>query len=196
MPIAASLLAIVCGIAAMRLSSGRRAHFLVPVSGILLAAVTVFGLIPEVRKDIGWVWTLTLAALGFFAFTLLDRAGVAVCPSCQHGDVIAGPLVAAIGVHAFVDGWALVATGTFTGAIVSKTIAGAMLLHKIPEGLALGALLRPRGIALLIAAESATVVGGIFGLWAAPGFWMSYLLAIAGGTFLFFGLHAVLNGRH
>ena len=73
----------------------------------------------------------------------------------------------------------------------------AILLHKIPEGLALGTILRASvggartAIAWCAAAELATVVGGAVGLWLAPASWINYPLAIAGGTFLFLGIHAV-----
>lgn len=185
------------------LAGGSRARLLAPASGILLAGITLFGLIPELRERIGWTAALTLVAAGFLALAVLDRAGVSVCPSCRHGDAFVTSLVAAVAVHAFIDGWALVATGSAAGAVVSGAVASAMLLHKIPEGLALGALLRNttpavlRAAVLLFAAEGATIVGGLCGLWAAPGNWVSYLLALVGGTFLFLGWHALdLHGEH
>ena len=180
----------------MLLAGNGRARVLVPISGALLTVVTVFGLIPELREQIGW-GALILVAAGFLTLAMLDRAGVAVCPSCQHGTGVVGSLVTAIGIHAFVDGWAMTATGSASGVAVSRAIIGAMLIHKIPEGLAFGALLRvssadlSRPVLLLIAAEGSTVIGGLCGLWAAPGIWMSYLLSLASGTFLFLGIHAL-----
>jgi zinc transporter ZupT len=79
---------------------------------------------------------------------------------------------------------------------VGTAIAAAILLHKIPEGLALGTMLRistPRlagAAGLLLLSELPTVAGGMAGRSAPPG-WVSYPLAVAGGTFLFLGMHAV-----
>ena len=77
------------------------------------------------------------------------------------------------------------------------TIPIAVLLHKIPEGLALGVMLRAsfksRGVAAGwgAVAEFSTAVGAIVALSLTPGEWARDLLAVAGGTFLYLGLHAV-----
>lgn len=191
-PLAAALLAIVCAVAGVALAQGRRARILVPVSGALLAGVAVFGLIPELVREIGWLAGLGLVAVGFGLLTVLDRMGYPVCPSCQHGEKFAGSLVLATAVHAFVDGWGMVAVGNH-GA-VPAAIAMAILIHKIPEGLALGAMLRAAApdtaVLLAILAEVTTLAGGAAGLVAMPGNWVNYPLALAAGTFLFLGLHA------
>jgi zinc transporter ZupT len=73
-------------------------------------------------------------------------------------------------------------------------------LHKIPEGMALGAILwasmrsRPAAFAWCVVAESCTVLGGAVGLMLAPRLgtgWVLYPLAVAGGCFFFLGFHAV-----
>src|ERR1019366_5080380 len=196
---------------------------LIPLSGGLLIGVAVFGLIPELVLDIGWLLGLLLVALGYMLLKTLDRFAFSVCPSCAHdhshpsaqagGSVVrdrvanacseplhgfAGPLLAATTIHAFVDGWGLVAVqvGTHTPG-AGTTFAAALLLHKIPEGLALGTILRASvdrawtAFALCAAVELSTVAGGAAGLWLTPANWVSYPLAIAGGTFLFLGVHAV-----
>ena len=82
--------------------------------------------------------------------------------------------------------------GTHTPG-AGPAFAAALLLHKIPEGLALGTILRAsvdrawKAFALCAAVELSTVVGGATGLWLTPADWVSYPLAIAGGTFLFLG---------
>ena len=77
---------------------------------------------------------------------------------------------------------------------VSTTVIIAMLIHKIPEGLALGAMLRgsaPRSaIPLAIAAELPTLLGGATGRVAVQTAWVDYPLALAAGAFLFLGMHA------
>jgi zinc transporter ZupT len=194
-PALAALIAIACALLGLALAAGRRGRPLVRVSGILLAGVALFGLLPELVRAAGWGKTLPLAGLGYGVLMLLDRRGYAVCPSCSHGAKFAGSLVAATAVHAFVDGWGLVAArneGAVSGAIVL-----AILLHKAPEGLALGAMLRAStgapatAIALCFAAELPTILGGAAGMWMTPPGWIDSLLSLVTGTFLFLGVHAL-----
>jgi zinc transporter ZupT len=194
-PIAAAFFAVFSGIASILVSRGQRSRALIPVSGVLLVCVAVFGLMPELIAAVGWLRTLALAGTGYAILAILDHRGYAVCPSCSHGEKFAGSLVAATAVHAFVDGWGMAATER--DAAVGSAIAAAILLHKIPEGIALGAMLKASSasngaaLALLVGAELPTVLGGFAGLRSAPGLWLNYPLALAGGTFIFLGLHAV-----
>jgi zinc and cadmium transporter len=194
-PIAAAAIAILSGLAGVALSRGQRSRALIPISGILLVSVALFGLLPELMHTIGWLRTLVLAGTGYGLLAVLDHRGYAVCPSCSHGEKFAGSLVAATAFHAFVDGWGMAATEG--QAAVGSAIAAAILLHKIPEGLALGTMLRAssattfEAVGLLLSAELPTVLGGAAGLHAAPGAWVNYPLAITGGTFLFLGSHAL-----
>jgi hypothetical protein len=178
-------------------SAGRRAHILVPVSGGLLAAVAMFALIPETAGEIGWPVALLEACAGYGLLEIFDRMGLPVCPSCSHSHGFSGPLVAATAIHAFVDGWGMMAIGGSSGHDVSRAILAALLLHKIPEGLALGAILRmsagtaSRAVALAILAELPTLIGGIVGMRAAQATWIGYPLALAAGAYLFLGIHAI-----
>jgi zinc and cadmium transporter len=186
-------------VAGIALSRGARARALVPISGVLLVAVAVLGLLPELMRAIGWWQTLAFAGAGFGLLAALDHRGYAVCPSCSHGGKFAGSLVVATAFHAFVDGWGIAAT--LDQAAVGIAIAAAILVHKIPEGLALGTMLRistPRtgeALGLLLIAESPTIAGGMLGLRAQPGVWLNYPLAMAGGTFVFLGTHALRGWR-
>ncbi len=212
LPILAALVAILCAALGVLLVRERNAaRFLIPLSGGLLAGVAVFGLIPELTAQIGWVTGLSLVALGYGLLLGLDRFVYSVCPSCAHDHDhdgcatvlhgFAAPILVATALHAFIDGWGLVtvqAAGLATGA--GAVLVAALFLHKIPEGLALGTILRAslgRGrtvlsaIALCAIAELATVAGGGAGLWRTPADWVGYPLAVAGGTFLFLGVHAV-----
>jgi len=197
-PLAAAAIAL-AGAAAGIWIVGHRARLLVPLSGALLVAVTALGLVPELIKQTGPAAPLALIATAYLALTLLDHQGLPVCPSCSHGEDFAPTLVIATGIHAFVDGWGMSAVPP--GPLVPVAIGGAILLHKIPEGLALGGMLRSGGIrprhALLYAAlaEASTIIGGIVGLYATPGVWLNYALALAAGTFLFLGVHAITGWR-
>lgn len=143
--------------------------------------------------------TIVLAAAGYGILTFLDHRGYPVCPSCSHGEKFTVSLVAATSFHAFVDGWGMAATEH--DARVGMAIATAILIHKIPEGLALGTMLRistsgtRMAVLLLIVAELPTIAGGITGLNGTPGLWVNYPLAIASGTFLFLGIHAASGMR-
>jgi zinc transporter ZupT len=209
LPILATLVAVASAAAGVALlGHGNHTRMLIPLSGGLLIGVAAFGLIPELVLDIGWLPGLALVATGYMLLKALDRFAFPVCPSCAHDHShegcseplhgFAGPLLAATTIHAFVDGWGLVAiqVGTHTPG-VGTALAAALFLHKIPEGLALGTLLRASmtrawtAFALCAAVELATVAGGAAGLWLTPANWVSYPLAIAGGTFLFLGVHAV-----
>ncbi len=194
-PLAAALIAISCGFAGIALAGGRRVRYVVPASGFLLAAVALFGLIPELAGEIGWGPTLLLAAAAYGTLTLLDMRGYAVCPSCSHGEKFAGSLVTATAVHAFIDGWGIAASRNLGAAGAAITFA--ILLHKAPEGLALGGLLRQSAQRastaemLCAVAELPTIAGGAVGFWGTPPQWMQYVLAAVGGMFLFLGVHAI-----
>jgi zinc transporter ZupT len=198
-PTLAALLALAFGFASIALATASRLRYIVPLSGLLLAAVALLGLIPELAQVIGWSYTLLLAAAGYGFLAVLDHRGYAVCPSCSHGEKFAGSLVIATAFHAFVDGWGIAAARD-RGSL-SSAITVAILLHKAPEGLALGAMLRSAtsttkmAVMLCAAAELPTILGGAAGIWATPPVWAAYLLALVSGTFLFLGLHALLTTR-
>jgi zinc transporter ZupT len=140
----------------------------------------------------------------------IDRNLYPVCPSCSHDHNhdacstelhgFAAPLILATACHAFLDGWGI-ATSQWAGAAGLVTaLPVALALHKIPEGIALGALLRaslrsrPWAFGWCAATESMTVLGAAAGLALAPHLgirWLHYPLAIAGGCFFYLGFHAV-----
>jgi hypothetical protein len=192
-PLAAAAVAIICALAGVAFVSGRRPRILIRLSGLLLIGVAVFGLIPEVVRAAGWLVALPLTAGGFCAVAFLERLE----------EKLAGSLAAATALHSFVDGWGMVAVAGHGPSIpraVSTAVIAAMVIHKIPEGLALGAMLRgaaPRlAIPLAVAAELSTVLGGATGMWAPPAAWVDYPLALAAGAFLFFGIHAQRGAEH
>jgi hypothetical protein len=170
---------------------------------VVLAAVLAMGcafagiLASGTASEIGWPIALVLACVGYGLLQLLERMGVPVCPSCSHSQGFSGALVAATALHAFVDGWGMMAISSSSTQNISRAILAALLLHKIPEGLALGAILRmsarkpQRAIALAVLAESPTLAGGMVGLWAAQASWIDYPLALAGGAYLFLGINAI-----
>jgi len=117
------------------------------------------------------------------------------CATRLHG--FATPLLLAATLHSFLDGWTLLAAGsTQLGAGFVVGIAA----HKVPEGLALGVIARAAlnsrasAITWCAAAESATLLGAVTESLLEPyiGLYTLYvLLALAGGSFLYLGAHAV-----
>ena len=75
-----------------------------------------------------------------------------VCPMCAHDHDhsacstelhgFAGPLIVAAALHSFLDGWSIatVQLGVPLGLRVAVPLA--IALHKLPEGIALGGILR------------------------------------------------------
>ena len=53
------------GVGVALLGHGKHTRMLIPLSGGLLIGVAVFGLIPELVLDIGWMRGLLLVAFGY-----------------------------------------------------------------------------------------------------------------------------------
>lgn len=202
-PAAGALVAALCAAGGVALAGHRwLTRYLVPLSGGLLIGVAVGVLIPELAAEIGWATALAMAGIGFVLLAAIDRLAFPICPSCDHKHAslrlegFAAPLLMAVGIHAFVDGWGMVAVAKGAPE-ASRAVTLAILLHKVPEGLTLGTLTRASfattGTAMLwcMLAEMATVLGGGAGLWLTPAQWVGFPLAMAAGTFVFLGSGAL-----
>jgi hypothetical protein len=190
--------------------AGHGTRVMVPFAGGLLVGISIFGLFPELVIEIGWFRGLALFAAGYLLLLGINRFLFPVCPSCSHDhnhDVcaaalhgFAGPLLSAALIHSALDGWSVVTAQWAAPAGVRLTLPLAVVLHKVPEGIALGAIFRAAlssratAFAWCVLAEGATLLGGLAGLQLAPLMgqaWLSYPLAIAGGFFFYLGFHAV-----
>jgi zinc transporter ZupT len=179
------------------------------VSGGLLIAISLFWVLPEVAAHYGWVVAILWVAAGFALLWIVDRFVHPICPACSHthdhdGCVaplhgFAPPLLIAIALHSFLDGWGLAASQEGSEMVKLVFFLG-IALHKLPEGLALGAIVRAsmashwKSFLACIAAEAMTIVGGLaaFGVAASIGAsWVGILLAAAAGTFIYLGYHAI-----
>ncbi len=211
LPLLATLAAVFGAAVGMSLAGARgNTRFAVSFSGGLLVGVAVFGLLPELVGQIGWISSALSFAAGYLLLMIIDRYVYPVCPSCSHDHNhdacasalhgFAAPLVVATSFHAFLDGWSM-ATAQWAGAsAVGTALPIALALHKVPEGVALGAILRTAvrsrlaAFAWCLLTESTTTVGAALGLALAPHLgvrWLHYPLAIAGGCFFYLGFHAV-----
>jgi zinc transporter ZupT len=187
----------------------RRAAVVVPLSAGVLLGVALFGLVPELASDTGWGVTVLLFAGGYGLLLFINRYAWPVCPTCAHDHDhsacaselhgFAGPLIAASALHSFLDGWSVVCVQQAPlGLRVAVPVA--IALHKLPEGIALGGILRAairsRGMALAgsTAAEGATLLGGLAGLGLSPHLgagWTLYPLGVTAGWLFYLGYHAV-----
>jgi zinc transporter ZupT len=176
------------------------ARRVIPFSGGLLVGVALCGLLPELAGDIGWLRGVPVFAGGYLLLAWLDkRFHGHTHMDVEHAEAgYTVPLVLAASAHAFLDGWGLASTGH--SEAVSVVFPVAVMLHKAPEGLALGAFFRSttgsrgKAFGLCFLAEFATYVGGWAGAVLTPKLgsaWTNYPLAIAGGAFLYLGYHAV-----
>lgn len=190
--------------------AGRRARIVVPFSAGVLLGVVCFGLLPELVEDSGWPRTALLFAGGYGMLLLINRKVAPVCPSCAHDhdhlacDTVlhgfAAPLITASVLHSFFDGWSIATAQMAAPLGIRIAVPLAVALHKIPEGIALGAIARAalssRAIALVwcVVAEGSTLAGGALGLAIAPRLgtaWIIYPLGLAAGWLFFLGAHAI-----
>jgi zinc transporter ZupT len=209
------LLAALIGVAGVFLglwltTAGRRTRLVVPFSAGVLLGVVLFGLLPELVEEIGWQVTGIFFAGGYGLLYWIGRHVAPVCPSCAHdhdhqscGNVLHGfaaPMIGASMLHSFFDGWSVAAAQMAAHHGVRLAVALAVALHKIPEGIALGAIVRAsvasRSSALFwsVSVEATTLVGGILGLAIAPHLstaWIAYPLALAAGWLFYLGAHAL-----
>jgi zinc transporter, ZIP family len=194
------------------LSHERLCRLISLAAGTLLG-VTLFSIVPESYAALS-LWQLAAALIsGYAVFSLVSRYIFHVCPACaaSHFDEaathrfseIATAMIIALGLHSTLDGLALaLGKESEMAGSVDASLLLAICVHKVPEGLALCALLLaaglPRMAALgwVAAVEATTLLGGAAGLWAAPqisSIWMDLVLAHVGGGFIFLAVHAVFG---
>lgn len=185
---------------------------MVPFGGGVLLGVTVFFMLPELADFFRWPGALGWIAAGVILLGLIDRFVYPVCPACSPGHNhtpcetrlhgFAGPLLAAAALHSFIDGWSVMAAYRSAGAAagIGGALAAGVGIHKIPEGLALGVITRAamasryQALAWCAAAEGATLAGAVAETLLAPYLGAAGLnagLALAAGSFLYLGAHAV-----
>jgi zinc and cadmium transporter len=182
---------------------------MVPFSGGVLMGVALFWVLPEMAAFFGWPLSIAWTGAGFAALWMIDRFVYPLCPACSgthehehcatelHG--MALPLIAAAALHSAIDGWSLAAAHSTGGGFGAAFVIG-IAFHKVPEGIALGAIARASlpsrwsALGWCAAAQSATLLAGGAEMMFAAHLNernLHALLAIAGGSFLYLGGHAV-----
>jgi len=188
----------------------RAGRVLVPFGAGLLMGMAAFGVMPEMAERLGWGAGVAVLLAGIGLLWLFDRYVHPICPSCSHSHNHAAcsvtlhgfalPLVAAAVLHSFMDGMAVAASRREGPAGLGLGVLLAVAVHKIPEGLAYGAILRAAlgsrlsALTLCAAAQAPTIIGGALESVIATRFgtqWVVYPLALVGGSFLYLGFHAV-----
>ncbi len=180
---------------------------MVPFSGGVLIGVALLWMLPEMAEFFGWLLAMAWTAAGFAMLIAIDRFIHPLCPACSrthaheqcatelHG--FAAPLLIAAGLHSALDGWSL---GLTHASAFGSALTIGLAFHKIPEGIALGAIARAalpskwKALGWCVLAQSATMVGGGVESFLAPHFNernLHALLGIAAGSFLYLGGHAV-----
>jgi len=199
-------------------TSHQRLCALISLGAGTLLGVTVFAILPESLEALRW-WGMFLAmGSGYAVFFVVSKYVYHICPACaashfdeattHHFSEIAEAMMLALAIHCTADGLALAAGHVAEashapgGRVLDFSLVLAICVHKVPEGLALGALLlgagfnRTQTLTRIAAVESTTLLGGILG-WAflrhISAFWLDATVAHVGGGFVFLAVHAVFG---
>ena len=199
-------------------SSHQRLCALISLGAGTLLGVTLFAILPESLAALRWWGTLLAMGSGYAVFFFISKYVYHVCPACaashfdeaaaHHFSEIAAAMMLALAIHCTADGVALAAgheaeaSHSPGGRALDFSLIIAICVHKVPEGLALGALLlgagfnRAQTLMRVTAVESTTVLGAVLGwvfLHHISTFWLDATVAHVGGGFLFLAVHAVFG---
>ncbi len=192
--------------------SHRQLCALISFAAGTLLATAFFHIVPEALETLSWISVLISFASGYALFFLLSRYVSHVCPACAASHFEHQPesktfnvfflLAVALSIHSAMDGIAI-ALGGNLGDSHQHSIFFAVAIHKLPEGLALCALLLKAGFkstrALIntLLFETSTLAGWLIGYWmihwGAAGQIMNLVMVHVAGGFLYLALHATIN---
>lgn len=162
-------------------------------------------MIPEAAGEVGWGGAALSALLGCIASSWLARHTGAFCPACtlthpedhlptdppDPGDVGLGlPVLIVVALHSILDGLALTA---IHGHHSEELLAAVLLVHKLPEGMVVAAVLRTQGrslpaaIGLTAVVEAMMLLGVPLGsvVGAAGQVALGAMMGAVGGSFLY-----------
>ncbi len=188
------------GVAAGVLLHRSISNHLAALGGLLLFAVAFIWIVPEIKETLGWPRTVLFVSLAALLLALIDWALIRLGHSPRHG--VLAPLVIATAIHSLLDGWSIRALAAQPVPLALVPIG--LGLHKIPEGFALGWVLRrslsshTRAIGLGAFAELFTLVGAFMqpgtdrlGVAQFGNSWTPAVLCLIAGAFVFLGCHAL-----
>lgn len=158
----------------------------------LVPALLLLWLLPHLYDDVGPA-ALVLAAIGFTGLWLVERRSHRAGARVQHA-----VLLPAMAVHSLLDGGSLaLAFAVTAGGSTPLLLGGALVLHRLPEGLLLAAALTPtlgfrrmlHRVALVGAATVAGALGGRALIEAAPHTLLDGFVALGLGVMLRLAIH-------
>jgi hypothetical protein len=118
--------------------------------GVGVLAIVLFEVLPECVESAGWV-ALVVASGGLVVPFVAERGLDARASGALRSAFVASAVVALL-LHSLVEGLALAAAGHSHHHHEHGGLAGAILLHRLPEGAAVWWLARPLGRGFGIAA--------------------------------------------
>ena len=181
-------------------------------AGTLLAA-SCFHIIPEaLHSGLSWASILLSLASGYGLFFLLSRYVSHVCPACsashfEHSSPskvnnVLLMLAIALTIHSLMDGMAI-SLSSETNGHSDHSVFFTIAIHKLPEGLALCALLlkagydKSKALVRTLLFESSTVAGWGIGYWMLKhnlsAGWMDLVMVHIAGGFVYLAVHATVN---
>jgi zinc transporter ZupT len=206
-------------------SGARLQRRLLPWTAGVLLGVSVFWILPEIAGDRGWSIALGSVLPIVFLLAWIDRYVYPICPFCagnlhsdsceaipaarfgRHPVRIGWPLLVVGAAHSFFDGWAIALGRTGWANSASVALSYGIIVHKIPESLAIGLLAarltsgRTRALGVVAIIQAAMAAGCLFPIFSAyRNFASAQLLLIpACSCLLLFGVLALedewrLNG--
>lgn len=190
--------------------SHRQLCALISFAGGTLLGVSLFHVLPHSLEEISAFFVAIGFLSGLFLFFVLSRF-VHICPACaaSHLEAHTKSELQSIGIwlgvafviHNLIDGMAIEASSMLHH--FGPSILLGILLHKLPEGIALCALFlkggfsKKRAFVWTALFEFTTVIGwfiGTFLLKSLPDLiWVDWVLLHAAGGFTYLALHAVWN---
>lgn len=180
-------------------------------AGTLLAAAC-FHILPEAWRVLSPSALFITLASGYGLFYFISRYVSHVCPACAaaHFEKQSASkfknvfffLAVALTIHSMMDGIAI-ALGEHLGEGTRHSIFFTVAIHKLPEGLALCALLlkagheKIRALLWTLVFETSTLAGWAAGFHMLRGDWdtrwLNLMMVHIAGGFVYLALHAALN---
>lgn len=188
---------------------------LISVAAGTLLAAAAFHIVPESLEILTPVKAVIALASGYGFFFLVSRYVSHMCPACaashfdashDHGKKQTKStfllLAIALTIHSMMDGMAI-ALGHELSESANHSIFFTISIHKLPEGLALCALLLSSGLERksaffwTLVFEFSTVLGWSLGFWGLKEHlneeWIQLLMVHIAGGFVYLSLHAAIN---
>jgi uncharacterized protein len=171
----------------------RRLGFAEAIGGLTAGAIPILvatRLLPHLDDELG-VTAWILAVAGYCAVVWAERRGP------HFTSIDAAVLLPALAVHSAMDGAALALAFGEGGGPGAVALGGALVLHRLPEGLLIGSVFVPRvgvrrtlgRLAWLAAGTFAGAISGRRLVAAVPGAWLHGIIALALGIMVRLVVH-------